>query len=73
MDPKELAKLIDKLPSRDQRVLHKLIERMVEWHLTLPRAIANATVYFEPSGGDQEFESFERSLDWWIDAGKRYG
>lgn len=71
--PEELAKLFDKLPSRDQRLLMKVIDRMIEWNLTFPRAIANATVHWRPSGGDAEVEDFERSLDWWIDAGLRYG
>ena len=77
--PAELAKKFDKLPSRDQRVLEKVIDRMVEWNLTFPRAIANATVQWNrlgghrAGGGDEEFDQFEQSLDWWIDAGTRYG
>ena len=75
MNPGEVANLFDKLPSRDQRVLGKIIERMIEWNLSFPRAISNATTLWknDMTGSDVEFESFEQSLDWWIDAGKRYG
>lgn len=69
----DLARLFDKLPARDVRLLNKIVTQMVEWNLTFPRAVANATVFFTPSGGDQEFEDFERSMDHWIEMGRRYG
>ncbi len=74
-----LAEKIDKLPSRDQRVIEKIIDKMIQWNLTFPRAIANATVLWNrlggrrAGGGDEEFKQFEESVDLWIDAGERYG
>ena len=74
-----LVEKFDKLPSRDQRVIEKIIDKMIDWNLTFPRAMANATLQWNQrgmtraAGGDAEFKEFEESVDWWIEMGEKYG
>jgi len=75
--PKEMGipELVDRLPQRDARVIRKILEAMVDWNISFPRALENAMVHWDTRGtyDSSEFEGFERSLDTWIELGKRYG
>lgn len=70
-----LAELIDHLQIRDARVVRKILEAIVDWKMSFPRAIVSINTYWKTSGyyDKAEFEGFERAIDEWIETGRRYG